>query len=68
MKNICITKNYAAILAFSLSAVWFLPVTLFAQGAVVGYADGKKWIDVKQQYNYTTFPVPSFNQPTHSGL
>lgn len=68
MKNICIIRKYAVLFALSLSAMLLLPVASFAQGTVVGYAYGKDWIDVKQQYNYTTFPVPSFNQPTHSGL
>jgi hypothetical protein len=34
-----IIRKYAAILALSVSTVLFLPIALFAQGAVVGYVD-----------------------------
>jgi len=37
--NVCMIRKYAAILTFAVSAVFFLPEELFAQGAVVGYAN-----------------------------
>ena len=40
MKNRSILKKYAAILAFAVSAIVFLPETLHAQGAVIGYVWG----------------------------
>jgi len=36
MRNRCIVKKYALILAFAVSAALYLPETLLAQGAVVG--------------------------------
>jgi len=38
MKKISFFRKYAFILALAVSAVWILPETLFAQGAVVGFA------------------------------
>ena len=35
MKNLCIIRKYAAILAFAVSAVLVQSESLFAQGAVV---------------------------------
>jgi len=51
MKNICILRKYAAILAMSLCSM----VSAFAQGAVIGYAAGGDWIKTGG-YTYTGFP------------
>ena len=55
MKNICIIRKYAAILALSIMGI----VPVFAQGAVITYAAGGNWIGnpLAPQYpTYTTFP------------
>jgi len=38
MINRCILRKYAAIAAFAVSIIVFLPEALFGKGAVVGYA------------------------------
>ena len=40
MKNRSNYRKYAAIAAFAISAILFLPEALFAKGAVVGYVYG----------------------------
>ncbi len=46
--------KYFLILALSVFLVLFLPVTLFAQGAVVGYADGNTHVNAN---NVSSFPT-----------
>ena len=48
-----ILRKYSAILALAVSAIVFLPEALFAQGAVVAYADYNKWGDPN---NLNDFP------------
>lgn len=50
MKKICFIRKCAAILVLSVSSI----VSVFAQGAVIGYADGHEWIINNQ---YTLFPT-----------
>ena len=40
MKSKCNFRKFSAILAVSVSAIIFLPVSAFAKGAVIGYASG----------------------------
>ena len=40
MNKNSILRKYAAIAALAVSAIVFLPETLFAQGTVIGYAPG----------------------------
>ncbi|MBW6499363.1 MAG: glycoside hydrolase family 18 protein, partial [Bacteroidales bacterium] len=46
-------KKYTLKFIFVVSIAFLLPVTLFSQMAVVGYADGKKYVNAN---NYTSFP------------
>ncbi len=50
MKKICFIRQCTAILVLSVSSI----VSVFAQGAVIGYADGQEWIINNQ---YTLFPT-----------
>ena len=40
MKNKCMIRKYAVLLALAVSAIVFLPEALLAKGAVIGYAWG----------------------------
>ena len=61
MRNICILRKYAAILALSVCSI----VSAFAQGAVTGYAAGGNWIK-PAGYTYTDFPTNAqFQRLTH---
>jgi hypothetical protein len=49
----CSIKKYILISAYlSLYTILFLPLSLFSQGAVVGYADGNKRVNAN---NLTSF-------------
>jgi len=62
MKNRYAIRKYAAILVLSVCNI----VSAFAQGAVIGYAFGKEWIQIKGQYTNTTFPTaPQLSKLTH---
>jgi len=54
MKNRSILRKCAAIAAFAVSAVLFLPEVLFAQGAVIGYAWGWEAEDSGDLSSYPT--------------
>jgi|GEM_PF-1883713 len=43
IKNVRILRKYSAVLALTVSAVLFLPEVLFAQGAVIGYAEYRNY-------------------------
>ena len=54
MKNRYAIRKYAAILVLSVCNI----VSAFAQGAVIGYADGRTWIGKAPLYlPYTNFPT-----------
>ncbi len=46
-------RKIALILALNVFAVLFLPSSLFAQGAIVGYADGNTHVNAS---NLSSFP------------
>ncbi len=53
MIKIFFSIKYFLILALSVFLVLFLPVSLFSQGAVVGYADGNTHVNTG---NLSSFP------------
>ena len=48
MKNKCMIRKYAVLLALAVSAIVFLPEALLAKGAVIGYASGKSNVTDEQ--------------------
>jgi hypothetical protein len=55
IKRWCFIKKYILISAYlSLYTILFLPLSLFSQGAIVGYADGNKRVNAN---NVTSFPT-----------
>ena len=55
-KNIRIFRKYAAIFALAISAIMFLPVVSFAQGAVIGYACGDQILPPLTQQKIESYP------------
>ena len=54
MTQIYFNKNNTIMQALSILAVLILPLSLFSQGAIVGYADGNKHVNAN---NVTSFPT-----------
>jgi hypothetical protein len=51
-------RKNVIILALSVFVVLFLPLSLFSQGAVVGYADGNKHVNANNVAGFPTNAQP----------
>ena len=56
MTQIYFNKNNTIMQALSILAVLILPLSLFSQRAIVGYADGNKHVNANNN-NVTRFPT-----------